>query len=161
MIKYNNKAKLKAIVKNTPYFNAEGGENDDCPTCVSRADLDHLVQQAFEENYVPNDPTNDPKNKLNSIKWGLGPIRHAFFLVVHSDLKNEFTQRNMPGFVDTSTYPNPKAAAKYEVGAVGNLRVIVSDKMPVLKNKSAKYYNIYPCILFDDNDKCIVLRITR
>lgn len=145
----------KHIVLNAPILNAVSGNNNQTPTNVTRKDTDELVRNMLMTNkFTIFD--KDPEEK-----FGGSPVRQSFFLVIHPDLVSWFIL--VPGFISADFYPNQRAKVKGELGAVGNLRLIVDNTIP--REIRIDHDYIYNCLCFggehDKPEDFINFRVTK
>lgn len=70
-----------------------------------------------------------------STSIGTRPIEASYIAVGHTDLENDI--RNMPGFVPVAAYGSRQPICEYEIGAVEDVRYILSPDLPSVPNAGA------------------------
>ena len=132
-------------------LNCVGGTNGDSPTELTRNDLDIVTRTLVGANARKISGVIEGQNK-----FGTGPIREAYFAMMHTDLINDLEAVN--GFLSVAQYPFQGNILSAEWGSVGNIRFLASSEGSLVPNGSLAgndYYNVF--VTGEESYACIDL----
>jgi N4-gp56 family major capsid protein len=101
-------------------LNCTGGGNGDNPTNISRVDVENVVQSLMTANADYITDQIDAEDR-----FGTSPINDAYFAMGSTRLLPNL--RQVDGWVDKNAYGTPGKYMPSEVGAVSNMRVVLSS----------------------------------
>ena len=142
-------------------LNCVAGVNGDVPTEMTRNDLDIVTR-----TLVGADARKVSGVIQGADKFGTGPVREAYFAMMHTDLINDLEAVN--GFISVAQYPFQGNILSAEWGSVGNIRFLTSSQGSMVANGSLlgnDYYNAfitgeesYACIDLEDANAQFIYR---
>ena len=128
---------VKTMLQSTAsILNCSGGGNGDNPTNISRADVEDVVQSLMTANADYITDQIDAEDR-----FGTSPINDAYFAMASTRLLPNL--RQVDGWVDKNAYGTPGKYLPSEVGAVSNMRVVLSSGGAVESGASILGADVY------------------
>jgi N4-gp56 family major capsid protein len=106
----------------TSVFYANGSSRTDVNTPLSLA-----KQRAVTRGLKAQKAMNSTSTIESSVNFATRAIEPSFIAVGHTDLENDI--RGLPGFVPVSQYGHRKTFCDYEIGAVDDVRYVLSPDL--------------------------------
>jgi N4-gp56 family major capsid protein len=125
-------------------------------TGIALSDLRSIERSLLDERaeYISNITTA-------SQNYNTFSVDEAFYVIGHTDLKKDLNSTTLSNWIDRKDYADPGSAMKYEVGAAGNFRFILTtnatihtDSGGTAVTNSLKYTtantacDVYPLLIF-------------
>lgn len=85
---------------------------------LTRATIDKIVLEKMKDDTIP-------------LPYGGGPYRDSFIGYINPVLKDQVLNTN--GFIPVYCYPDSTKALNNEVGAVGNMRIVLDENIDQTK----------------------------
>lgn len=112
---------VKTMLQSTASFvNCTSGGNGDNPTNISRADIEDVIQTLMTANADYITSQIDAEDR-----FGTSPVNDAYFAMGSTRLLPNL--RQVDGWIDKNAYGTPGKYLPSEVGAVSNMRVVLSS----------------------------------
>jgi N4-gp56 family major capsid protein len=91
-------------------------------TTIAQADLDEIERSFLRERAEYMTSISTASQNYNTFA-----VDEAFYVIGHTDLKKSLNTTNLPDYIPRKDYADPSMAMKYEVGASGAFRFILSS----------------------------------
>lgn len=124
--------------------NADGGSNGDTPTEVTASDVEGVV-----ETLLGNDAQFLTEIMAGQAKEGTAPVDASFFGIIDTDVMVDF--KGCSGWQKVSEYPDPKRAAKDEVGCLDYVRFLMTSAGYYSNDASSLSADIFYTMIFGED----------